>query len=133
MPFFRDGISVKPDVIGVGRRGGVPWLSDAARSHFGLTAGLALAALVWVGAYLALHPVADVLTYDLLRLSRDSHLGSAVNFFLYDTPKILLLLTAVVFLVGIVRTFFTAERARRALGGRREGIGNGAGGGLGGG
>jgi uncharacterized membrane protein YraQ (UPF0718 family) len=96
-----------------------------------LGSALALAALAWVGAYLALQPLADALTYDLFRLSRDSHLGSAVNFFLYDTPKILLLLTAVVFAVGIVRTFFTAERARRALGGRREGIGNVAAAGLG--
>lgn len=106
--------------VGVGRQ-----------SALGLPLGLALAALAWVGAYLALRPLADGLSYDLLGLSRDSHLGSAVNFFLYDTPKILLLLTAVVFLVGIVRTFFTAERARRALGGRREGIGNVAAAGLG--
>jgi uncharacterized membrane protein YraQ (UPF0718 family) len=131
MPFFRENISVKRDVIAAGQRGGAPWLRDAARSRFRLAAGLALAALVWVGAYLALHPLADVLSYDLLGLSPDSHLGSAVNFFLYDTPKILLLLTTVVFLVGIVRTFFTAERARRALGGRREGIGNVAAAGLG--
>ncbi|MGQ9572092.1 MAG: permease [Dehalococcoidia bacterium] len=101
------------------------------RATLRLGFGLALAALAWLGAYLVLQPLADALTYDLLRLSRDSHLGSAVNFFLYDTPKILLLLTAVVFLVGIVRTFFTAERARRALGGRREGIGNVAAAGLG--
>src|SRR3972149_6567101 len=119
MPFFRENISVKPDVMIARRRGGAPWLSDATGSHFMLAAGLALAALAWVGAYLALHPMADALTYDLLHLARGSHLGSAVNFFLYDTPKILLLLTAVVFLVGIVRTFFTAESARRALGGRR--------------
>jgi len=131
MPFFRENISVKHDVIAAGQRDGAPWLSVAAGSRFRLAAGLALTALGCVGAYLALRPLADVLTYDLLRLSRDSHLGSAVNFFLYDTPKILLLLTAVVFLVGIVRTFFTAESARRALGGRREGIGNVAAAGLG--
>ena len=131
MPFFRETISAKHDVIAAGQRDGAPWLSVAAGSGFRLAAGLVLVALAWVGAYLALHPLADVLTYDLLRLSRDSHLGGAVNFFLYDTPKILLLLTAVVFLVGIVRTFFTAERARRALGGRREGIGNVAAAGLG--
>jgi uncharacterized membrane protein YraQ (UPF0718 family) len=131
MPFFRENISVKHDVIAAGRRGGAPWLSDATGSRLRLAAGLALAALVWVGVYLALHPLADGLSYRLLGLSRDSHLGSAVNFFLYDTPKILLLLTTVVFLVGIVRTFFTAEGARRMLGGRREGVGNVAAAGLG--
>jgi uncharacterized membrane protein YraQ (UPF0718 family) len=107
------------------------WIAARRRVKLGLVPGLALAAFAWVGAYLALRPLADVLTYDLLRLSHDTHLGSAVNFFLYDTPKILLLLTAIVFLVGIVRTFFTAEGARRALGGRREGIGNVAAAGLG--
>ena len=71
-----------------------------------LVAGLAMLALAWVGAYAALRPLADALTYDLFRLSRGSHLGDSVNFFLYDTPKVLLLLTGIVFLMGIVRTFF---------------------------
>ena len=96
-----------------------------------LVAGLAVLALVWAGAYAALHPLADALTYDLFRLSADSRLGSAVNFFLYDTPKILLLLTGIVFLMGIVRTFFSPESTRRLLGGRREGVGNVAAAGLG--
>jgi len=96
-----------------------------------LVAGLALLALAWAGAYAALHPLADALTYDLLRLSADSRLGSAVNFFLYDTPKVLLLLTGIVFLMGIIRTFFSPESTRRLLGGRREGVGNVAAAGLG--
>lgn len=133
MSSFGEITSVKGDVAAAGQRPGAPSLAVAAerRAAIRLAAGLALLVLAWAAAYLALRPLADVLTYDLLRLSRDSHLGSAVNFFLYDTPKILLLLTAVVFLVGIVRTFFTAEGARRALGGRREGIGNVVAAGLG--
>ena len=51
-------------------------------------------------------------------------MGSAVAFFLYETPKVLLLLTLVVFVVGIVRTFFTPERTRRILAGNRESLGN---------
>jgi uncharacterized membrane protein YraQ (UPF0718 family) len=78
-----------------------------------------------------LHPVVNAVTYDLFHLSRDSHLGSAVNFFLYDTPKVLLLLTGIVFLMGIIRTFFSPESTRRLLGGRREGVGNVAAAGLG--
>jgi uncharacterized membrane protein YraQ (UPF0718 family) len=92
---------------------------------------LAVAALGWLAAYLALRPLADTLSYDLLRLSHDSHFGSAVNFFLYDTPKVLLLLTGIVFLMGIIRTFFSPESTRRLLGGRREGAGNVAAAGLG--
>lgn len=51
-------------------------------------------------------------------------MGSAVAFFLYDVPKILLLLALIVFLIGIVRSFFSPERTRKMLGGKREGVGN---------
>ncbi|HEY3415778.1 MAG TPA: permease, partial [Armatimonadota bacterium] len=60
----------------------------------------------------------------LLRLPAGTHLGMAVEFFLYEVPKVLLLLTLVVFGVGIVRSFFTAERTRRILAGKRESVGN---------
>jgi len=46
------------------------------------------------------------------------------EFFLYEAPKVLMLLTLVVFGVGIVRSFFTAERTRRMLAGRREAAGS---------
>ena len=64
------------------------------------------------------------LTFDVLGLEGGSHLGEAVAFFLYDVPKILLLLTGMIFLVGIVRTFFSPERTRALLGGKRQGLGN---------
>ena len=57
-------------------------------------------------------------------MEKGSHLGEAVQFFIYDTPKVLLLLTLVVFLVGIIRTFFTQERTRKYLAGKREAGGN---------
>ncbi|MCL5264184.1 MAG: permease [Chloroflexi bacterium] len=85
---------------------------------------LVIAAALWVAAYQYLEPLSGAVSYSLLGLDPASHLGSAVGFFLYDVPKILLLLSLIVFLVGIVRSFFTPERARKALGGRREGIGN---------
>ena len=94
------------------------------RRSSGTVARLALAALAWLVGYLLLPGIADYLSYDLLGLDRASRLGSAVGFFLYDVPKILLLLAAVVFVVGIVRSFFTPERTRQALGGKREGVGN---------
>ncbi len=94
------------------------------RASGALIAGLSLVAVAWVAAYAALPALADYLAYGLLGLDRGSHLGSAVGFFLYDVPKILFLLAAIVFLVGIVRSFFTPERTRKALGGRREGVGN---------
>ena len=51
-------------------------------------------------------------------------LASALEFFTYETPKVLLLLTLVVFGVGVVRSFFTPERTRAVLAGRRESTGN---------
>jgi uncharacterized protein len=85
---------------------------------------LFVAAVLWVAAYAVLPAAADYVAYGLLRLDPASHLGSAVGFFLYDVPKILLLLTLIVFAVGILRSFFTPERTRQALGGKREGVGN---------
>ncbi len=48
-----------------------------------------------------------------------------MEFFLYEAPKVLMLLVLVVFAVGVVRSFFTAERTRRILSGKREIAGNG--------
>ncbi|EKD40682.1 MAG: hypothetical protein ACD_74C00251G0001, partial [uncultured bacterium] len=51
-------------------------------------------------------------------------MGKAIQFFLYDTPKVLMLLALVVFAVGILRSFFTPERTRKILAGKRESVGN---------
>ncbi len=61
----------------------------------------------------------------MLTLSPGSRLSSALEFFLYEAPRVLLLLTLVVFAVGVIRSFFTPERARRVLSGKREIAGNG--------
>jgi uncharacterized protein len=50
--------------------------------------------------------------------------SDALKFFFYDAPKVLMLLTIVVFGVGVVRSFFTAERTRKILAGKRESFGN---------
>jgi hypothetical protein len=86
-----------------------------------LVAGLAA---VWFFVWGRLQAIADFITYDLLGLSPLSRFGQALNFLLYDVPKILMLLAGMIFLVTIVRSFFSPEQARAALGGRREGIGN---------
>jgi len=86
-------------------------------------AGLA-AGLIWIALYRQLAPLARWATYTLAGLEPGTHLASAVEFFLYEAPKVLLLLVAVVFGVGIVRSFFTPERTRRLLAGRRESAGN---------
>lgn len=85
--------------------------------------GVALAALAWCAAYSQLASLADWLV-QALGLSRQTHIGEAVHFFLYDTPKVLLLLTGIVFVMGIVQTFFAPERTRALLSGKRVGVGN---------
>ena len=82
------------------------------------------AAAVLIVLYLQLQRIAALMTYEVFGLGRGTHLGTAVEFFLFEVPKVLLLLTAVVFLVGILRSFVTPERARQILAGRREASGN---------
>ncbi|MEO8015282.1 MAG: permease, partial [Polaromonas sp.] len=75
---------------------------------------LALAAAVWWGIYQALAPASEALVA-ALPVDRASHLGGALQFFLYDTPKVLMLLTGVVFVMGMVNSYFTPERTRALL------------------
>jgi len=85
--------------------------------------GIALATIAWFLAYSQLTVFADH-AIRLLGLSRQTRIGEAAHFFFFDTPKVLLLLTGIVFVMGIVQTFFSPERTRAWLSGRREGIGN---------
>jgi uncharacterized membrane protein YraQ (UPF0718 family) len=80
--------------------------------------------VVWWLVYRSLAPFAAWFTYSLLTLPSGTHLGATVEFFVYEAPKVLMLLTLVVFGVGVVRSFFTPERTRRILSGRRESVGN---------
>ncbi|HEY0591410.1 MAG TPA: permease, partial [Thermoanaerobaculia bacterium] len=74
--------------------------------------------------YTQLRRIASWLTYEAAGLDRGGSIGAAVEFFVFEAPKVLLLLTAVVFVVGVLRSVFTPERARRLLAGRREASGN---------
>lgn len=67
---------------------------------------------------------ADTVTYELLKLPKDSHLAESMNFFLYDIPKIYFLLIVVVFFVAIIRTFLPPERIRKILSHEKELFGN---------
>ena len=84
---------------------------------------LLFAAVAWVVLYRALVPVSEALV-GALPVARQSHLGDALQFFLYDTPKVLLLLTGIVFVMGMVNSYFTPERTRALLAGQSEGAAN---------
>lgn len=85
--------------------------------------GISIATVAWFIVYSQLSDFAECLV-GLFGLSRQTHFGEAVHFFLYDTPKVLLLLTGIVFIMGIIQTFFAPERTRALLSGKREGVGN---------
>jgi uncharacterized protein len=84
-------------------------------------AGIAVATIAWVALYRHLADFADALVATL-GLTRGTHFAEAVHFFIYDTPKVLLLLTGIVFVMGIVHTIFTPERTRALLAGRTASI-----------
>ena len=82
------------------------------------------AIVLWAVLYAWLEPLARWLTIIVLHLDTASQFGAAVAFFIYEAPKVLMLLVLVVFGVGVVRTFFTPEQTRKMLAGRRESAGN---------
>ena len=100
-----------------------PASPPARRALFSWLAGLSAATLAWVWVYGSLLDLADALIA-VLGLSRETRLGEAIHFFIYDTPKVVLLLIGVVFVMGVVQTFFVPERTRALLSGKRLGIGN---------
>ena len=79
--------------------------------------------IIWGIVYSQLVPFSDWVVAST-RVDPESHLGEAISFFAYDTPKVLMLLTLVVFGMGVVRSFFSPEKTRAVLAGKREGVGN---------
>lgn len=67
---------------------------------------------------------ASYITYSLLKLEHGSRLADALEFFIYDTIKIFLLLSVIIFIVSIIRSFFPPERTKRILSHKKEFIGN---------
>ncbi len=67
---------------------------------------------------------ASYLIYDLARLDHGSRLADAINFFIYDTMKIFLLLSVIIFIVSVIRSYFPPEKTKRILSHKKEFIGN---------
>ncbi len=92
---------------------------------------VAAAAIAWVVLWHWNLPFWNWVMYDTIGLDRTDHWGSGIHFFFYDITKIVILLSGVIFVITILRSFMSVERTRALLGGRREGIGNVAAAGLG--
>ena len=77
-------------------------------------AGTMIGLLLWGLVYSQLVPFSEWVV-SLASIDPNSHLGEALSFFVYDTPKVLMLLTLVVFGMGVVRSFFSPEKTRALL------------------
>ena len=79
---------------------------------------------VFVLLYLFLESGTNYFVYSILSMDRSSHLTEAVRFFIFEVPKVMLLLTGIVFVVGIIRSYFSPEKTRKALEGKPLFLGN---------
>ncbi len=79
---------------------------------------------VWMLTYHYLQPVVDFLIDDITGMEAGTHLTEAIRFFIFEVPKVFLLLALIVFVVGIVRSYFSPERTRKLLAGKNTFTGN---------
>ncbi len=79
---------------------------------------------VWYIIYHYLQPVTDWLIESVFGMTDGAHLTEALRFFVFEFPKVMMLLTLIIFFVGIIRTYFTPERTRKALEGKKTFTGN---------
>ena len=80
--------------------------------------------LIWILIYLNLNALTDFIVYSIIGLEKNTHLTNAIWFFIFEVPKVLMLLILVVFGVGIIRSYFSPERTRKMLGGKSLFAGN---------
>ncbi|RII29071.1 MAG: hypothetical protein CXR31_04175 [Geobacter sp.] len=71
-----------------------------------------------------LKSLADYIVFTLMGLTPGTHLGEALNFFIYDTIKIFFLLTVIIFVVAVIRSSFPPEKTKRILSHKRLYVGN---------
>lgn len=81
--------------------------------------GVPVVAVVLYLLYGQLIPFSEWVTA-LFPVARDGHTGQAIAFFFYDVPKVLLLLTGIVFVTGVLRSWFSPEKTRAILAGKRQ-------------
>jgi uncharacterized membrane protein YraQ (UPF0718 family) len=79
---------------------------------------------LWYLLYHQLESVTNWLIDTLFGLEKGTRLTEAIRFFVFEVPKVLLLLALIIFLVGIIRTYFSPERTRRMLEGKSTFTGN---------
>ena len=79
---------------------------------------------VWIILYKYLQEISDFIVFRVLQMTPEKHLTEALRFLIYEVPKVLMLLVLIIFLVGIIRTYFSPEKTRLALEGKSLFTGN---------
>ena len=94
-------------------------------------AAVFVAFAAWILLYVNLEQITNFLIFELFGMKQGTHLAESIWFFVYEVPKVMLLLVLVVFLVGIIRSWFSPEKTRKALEGKSLLAGNAMASGLG--
>jgi uncharacterized membrane protein YraQ (UPF0718 family) len=79
---------------------------------------------LWILIYINLAPISEFLTEGLFGMKQGTHLTESVKFFVFEVPKVMMLLILIIFAVGVVRSYFTAEKTRKFLEGKSLFTGN---------
>lgn len=85
---------------------------------------IVLGIAIWYTLYHNLQFLTDLIIDNLFRMQKGLHLTEALRFFIFEVPKVLMLLVLIVFFVGIIRTYFTPEKTRKILEGKSLFTGN---------
>ena len=80
--------------------------------------------VLWIFLFMNLQNIADFLVYGVFGMAEGKHLTDAVWFFVFEVPKVMLLLVLIVFVVGVIRSWFSPEKTRKALEGKPLFAGN---------
>lgn len=79
---------------------------------------------VWIIVYKYLQEIADFIVFRIFQMTPEKHMTETLRFFIYEVPKVMMLLVLIIFIVGIVRTYFSPEKTRKALEGKSLFTGN---------
>ena len=79
---------------------------------------------IWIILYKYLQEISDFIVFRVLQMTPEKHMTEALRFFIFEVPKVLMLLVLIIFLVGIIRTYFSPEKTRKALEGKSLFTGN---------
>jgi uncharacterized membrane protein YraQ (UPF0718 family) len=85
---------------------------------------IVLGIIAWFALYHYLQPLTDWFIDSALGMEKGKHLTEALRFFIFELPKVLMLLALIIFFVGIIRSYFSPERTRKILEGKSTFTGN---------